>query len=446
MKTKILTLTFILSLIMISAGCDWIDPKINVDPTSPSDAPYSTILPQSQAAIAYTFGGDLYRYTSLFTQHHFGNARQHENMYLYSLQESDLDNAWLNLYVGPMLDLKMMIDKSSAERNYSYAGMAQVLMALCLGQTTDILGDIPYSDALKGNGQLLPKYDTQEQIYTSIQSLLDAAIANFSQAIPGLEPGGDDFIYGGDVVKWKKAAYSLKARYFLHIKDYANALTNIPLGFASNDDDFVFAFADAETQANPFYQFMSQRGDINMGPRLMELMKATKDPRILAFVGITGDTAYSTQYQPNGFYTQINAIVPFMTFSELKFIEAECKLAADKNGAYKAYTDAITANLDMFGVDDTEKQSYFTKPQVGCGANNLTIELLINQKYVALYEQAESWTDWRRTGFPTLTPTAPGKQIPVRMLYPQTERLYNGGNMPAGVTQDDKVWWHKTKW
>jgi hypothetical protein len=34
---------------------------------------------------------------------------------------------------------------------------------------------------------------------------------------PLMEPGREDSIYGGDVNKWVKAAYTLKARYQLHL-------------------------------------------------------------------------------------------------------------------------------------------------------------------------------------------------------------------------------------
>ncbi len=68
-----------------------------------------------------------------------------------------------------------------------------------------------YSDAFNGSSNLQPAYDTQENIYKSIQQLLDEGIADINKnAI--IKPGKDDYFYGGNMDKWKRLAYTLKAR------------------------------------------------------------------------------------------------------------------------------------------------------------------------------------------------------------------------------------------
>lgn len=447
MKTKILSLTMAFMLILVASGCNWIDSSINTDPTSPSDAPYSTILPTTQAAMAYVMGGDLNRYTSLFTQHHTGTDRQHQTMYNYNLLESDIDNAWTTMYTGPLMDLRIMIDDATENEQFYYAGIAQVLMAVGIGQLSDLVGDIPFSEAFLGNDNLKPKFDSQEAIYQAIQDMLDDAIVNLQKTGTQLIPKSDDLIYGGDLAKWIKAAYSLKARYYLHVKNYTAAHTNALMGFANNSDEMVFSFGDVETQSNPFYQFMQQRGDLSMGPKLMELMGNLTDPRIVTF---TGESEYDVSALPVGFYTQINSVVPFITYAEIKFIESECKQALGVAGAYQAYLDAIAANLDYFGVTGTDASDYLASAGVAVGEGNFNLETLINQKYIALYLQMETWTDWRRTGFPKLTPIVP-PSVPRRMIYPQTERLYNLENLEkadgyTNISKDfifSKMWWDR---
>ena len=79
----------------------------------------------------------------------------------------------------------------------------------------------------------------------------------------------------------------------------------------------------------------------------------------------------------------------------------------------------------------------------------------MEEKYVAMFSQSESWTDWRRTGFPALNvyPDANLGEIPRRLPYPQDEYLYNKSNVPMPLTStpDEKfgtdaartyaLWW-----
>ena len=453
MKTKILSLTVLMGLIIMVSGCNWIDPNINVDPTSPEKAPYNTILPTTEVGMAYVFGGDFDRFTSLFTQHHFGTSRQHQNLYKLNLQESDLDNAWNTMYAGPLMDLNYLMNDAALTGNSYYAGISMVLTAVGLGNISDLLGDIPYTEAFQGNDNLKPAYDSQQKVYQTIQELLDKAINYLSSADGGaFIPSADDFIYGGDVNKWIKAAWSLKARYALHTKDYANALQYSAKGFSDNSDDMLLVFGTNETQSNPFYQFMQQRGDISMGPKLMELMGDLKDPRIMPFT--SQDSVYDVSLLPEGFYTQPNSPVPFMTLAELRFIQAEALLNIGQTKlAYDAYLAGIKASCNFFGLDEQTTNDYLASSGVDVGEANLTVETIINQKYIALYNQQETWTDWRRTGFPKLElPTgAAVQQIVRRMIYPQSERLYNGDNLAKAdgytpVTQDfivSKMWWDR---
>jgi len=91
-------------------------------------------------------------------------------------------------------------------------------MAYLLGITTDHWGDIPYSDAFKGyESDFTPEYDTQEEIYTTIFTLLSEAVTDLNATESLFSPDTEDLIYGGDLDKWIKASYALKARFSLHM-------------------------------------------------------------------------------------------------------------------------------------------------------------------------------------------------------------------------------------
>ncbi|MCL5991816.1 MAG: SusD/RagB family nutrient-binding outer membrane lipoprotein [Bacteroidetes bacterium] len=450
MKTKLFSLLLISIIFLASCG-KWIDSGLNVDPTAPADASLNVILPAVEGSTAYVLGGDINRFTALLTQHILGTDRQHKGLYEYQITESDLNNAWVTMYAGPMMDLKIMIDKSRDNGSPHYQGVAEVMMAYCLGMWTDILGDVPYSEAFQGNKDITPKFEAQSVVYTTLHTLLDSAIIHLGAAASNFKPAGDDFMYNGDLSLWTKAAYTLKARFYLHTKDFAGALGALTNGFAANSDDMRFTFGNSETEANPWYQFIVQRGDIATNEMLITMMNNLNDPRRSAYATPDTDGVYKAGMSLGDlYYTSINSPVEFITFAEGKFIEAECKFYNnDLPGAYAAYLAGITASIQKY--DPTaDVASYLAQASVGVGEANLTLKNIIEQKYIALFTQYESWSDWRRTGFPVITrpPLAQLSAVPRRFPYPQSENNFNHANLvavpgyAAGSTfMLTEVWW-----
>jgi hypothetical protein len=142
-------------------------------------------------------------------------------------------------------------------------------------------------------------------------------------------------------------------------------------------------------------------------------------------------------------YSSVNSAVPFLTFTEMKFIEAEAQIILGNTAAaHAAYIAAVTSSLQRSGVSSSAVTAYVSKPEVDPGVDKLTIENVMTQKCIAMYTQCESWTDWRRTGYPNLTPTVAGESLPRRFPTPQGERLYNTSS-PKGKTIYTRVWWDK---
>lgn len=422
--------------------------EMNIDPNNPVEVSPGLILPSAEGALAYTQGGDVSRFVSIFTQHIAGTDRQFVAVQDYVLTETDPDNLWrFNLYGGSMMDLHLMIQQADKKAYNAYAGIGRLLMAYNLMMATDMFGDIPYSDAFKGSEGVKPKYDKQEDIYTSIQTLVAAARTNLTNANPGGQtPSIDDIIYGGDTDKWLKFADVLEARAWLHLAkrssaNYGKALAAIAgKGFTSNADNAVFAFGTTETSASPWYQFTTQRqGYIGFSEGALNTLMDT-------LTGITAPTVdprratYQTLHTEEGMYGKPDFVMPFITFAEQKFIEAECLLAnGDAAGAKTAYMAGVSASLDENGVSVADKAAYLANPKVDVAT--VTLNDIMQQKYIALYTSPEVWTDWRRTGLPALTPNASKPAIPRRMPYPESERLYNKANLPGTPTAFDRLWW-----
>jgi hypothetical protein len=433
---------FLLAMFIIS--CEkWIDPKINEDPDSVIDVPYNLLLPAVEVDLAYVLGGmDLRGITGMWVQHVTGQARQSATMGKnYNITEADVNNLWGSIYTGDLEDLSIFLQKTGGT-NPQARGVGKVLMAFTLGSTTDLWGDIPYTEALLGNTNLKPKYDTQQSIYTTINTLLTEAIAdlgtaNSANAIP-LGSSSNDLIYNGSTTKWIAAARSLRARYAIHLSkkgtvDYTAVLADCAAGISSNSNDFQMAFGTTEANANPLYEFDVQRGDI--APSTTFAARAAGDPRLAVFVG--GGRNFGT------FYGSISSPVPFMTYVETKFIEAEAQLmksSPSQTLANAAYDAAVTASLAKFNITDA---TWLTNNTTGV-LGNRSIQNIIEAKYIALFMQTEAYNDFRRTGFPVLVPTA-GTKVPVRYPYCTDERLYNADNVPQNITIDSPVWWMTTK-
>ena len=74
-------------------------------------------------------------------------------------------------------------------------------------------GSVPYSEANKGiEGIFFPKYDKQKDIYAdcSRNSMKQRGISAASNPDEGFATA--DFVYNGDISKWKKWGYSVNAQ------------------------------------------------------------------------------------------------------------------------------------------------------------------------------------------------------------------------------------------
>ena len=129
-----------------------------------------------------------------------------------------------------------------------------------------------------------------------------------------------------------------------------------------------------------------------------------------------------------------------MTFAEFSFIKAE---AAEKGwisgSAAQFYNDGITASMKQWGVADADIATYLAQPRVAYAGGAAGLAQIGVQKWISLFTQGyEAWSEWRRTGYPNLTPAlnakTPDGKLPRRVLYPQTEQSFNNANLQAAIS------------
>jgi hypothetical protein len=447
----------VLTLALISTACDsWIDHEINIDPDAPADVPMSLILPAIQQSMGYNLvGNNSVRTNNIWMQQFDGTDRQSATEARYQLTPADVNNLWGSIYTEMLKNASIIITKSQREgfESPNYQGVAQVLTATTLGISSDLFGDMPYSEALKGDENILsPVYDSQKDIYASIMSLLTDAVTNLNSTSNAYSITGD-VIYGGSTTKWKKAANSIKARHMLQAlgKDpaytYDAILAAVAAGFSSNLDDYKVPFDSSDD--NPIYQFMDQRTDIRMGATMVDMLKEVDDPRLPYYADKDGDGEYtgsipgtenSDASRPGTYIASDDSPTYLMNYAELKFIEAECRLLkspSDVAGAQAAYEAAVAASV--LRVTGNANSAWLVS---NINGSPVTMEKILTQKYINSFGTNQAYADYRRTGFPVLN-LADGaviNQIPTRFPYAQSELDYNTQNVPS-VTLTDKLWW-----
>lgn len=451
----------VLSIVTFTACQSELD-NFNDDPNDPPTTTPTLLLTTMEVSTFATHTTGVIRYANIFDQHLMGtDIGQLGPIAKYIITEQDVNNEWNTIYGTTLISGHILNRDFSTDYPY-YNGMGQVLTALNLGYATDIWGDVPYDEAfLAEEGNTNPKYNTQQEIYQRLQTILDAAISNLNKPKSDNKevPGDDDYIFKGDVQKWKQIAYVLKARYALRLTNVDNNAAQKALDYinlaevTSNSDDMNTLFTGAANETNQWYDFeVNRESYVKMGKTFVDFLKTSNDPRLTFFVASELDE----DGEPTGVYsgnapedtesTGTSYIGPSMasadsnigiiTYAEAKFIEAEAQFRLNRPVlAQAALNDAIAASILKY--TGTSASAIFINT-----VNTLSLENIIKQKYNSLFLTMEPYNDFRRTGFPTLiaNQNSSTKVIPVRIPTPSEERLYNP-NATVVSNTSTKVWW-----
>lgn len=207
LKNKISKLLAISTLVIaISCTQDWAE--MNINPNQPSLVPASNIFGAGLTVVAGQLFGE--RIGIYYTGTWSGQlAATGAGDYEFRV---DINNGqWDNLYRGMAYFEDARIN-ALTEGNSNLAAVSLIMKAFTAQQVSDMWGDIPYSEAFKlGTEDILnPVFDSHEKVYTQILSELEEA--NTLLNASSIAVGVGDFIYAGDINKWKKFANSLRLR------------------------------------------------------------------------------------------------------------------------------------------------------------------------------------------------------------------------------------------
>lgn len=445
-----ISIAFLGIAVMIS--CDYDD--VNRDPTKPGgdNVPLVAIVPAMQTQTHRNIVSEVGRYAGIIIQQWQGFDAQQLEYTSYVIGESEPDAVWnLGFYTGGMRDAADIIERATETNALNTRGIAKIYMAINLGLVTNAWGAVPYSEAFLGQENLSPKYDDQEEIYASLQTLLSEAIddlnANDSSGIQG------DLLNGTNE-QWVSAAHSLKARFYIEqtsVNPNAAqlALDELDLAVSSNSEQLNFQFENTQNGGHPLALFGLQRiNTIIIDDFFVNLM--TGDPRMDLYMTEVdgGNFLFFQADNSNLFWAQLDSPSPVMSYSETKFIEAEALERTGGDGS-DALEEAIRANMSYLGISAPEIDAYLgTISEIG-------IQTIIIEKYKAMYGQVpmQVWNDYRRTGFPDLVPNPNGANplnpsgiVPRRLLYTISQRLSNPDEYRAAIDAqgghllDDDIW------
>jgi len=379
----------------------------------------------------------------------------------YNIGADAMNNYWrTGLYAGSMKDAQVMINKAIAEENRFYEGAGKVILATALANVASYFGDVPWTEALKGTEFLKPQYDDQEAVYDAALGLFDEAIAAFGAATGDMYTGGD-VVYDGDTDLWIKTTRGLKARYLMQLQKRRDVVSEVislvGQSISGVSEEARLTFGTAETENWTLAKFARERPNtLVIDNRFADWMTSREDPRMDNYMKFDGSVwQYWILGDADLTWALDNASVPLISYAEIKFLEAEA-LARQGGSAEAALEEAITASMELVGIPVDSAADYIAANSSLSGSMEEQVESIMVEAYFAYYGHnfSQTWANYRRTGYPELTPSPgggseglnPSGVIPQRYLYPDSEQTTNRENFEAaqarqnGALLDVPVW------
>lgn len=201
----------------------------------------------------------LQRISGMWSGQYRGEISSYLGLYNYDISASESNSAWQYLYNG-ILKQNREIAKYYTINGIDAKGklilaISKVIEANAVGTGASIWGDMPYKEAISDDVFFDPKFDKQSDVYKSMQFLLDEAIAILNDATTAnfLD---EDIFFAGEKLKWKETAYTLKARYYLHTKQYNLAYQNAEKGISTFQNTMKFTPTEVFGTENLLYRFL----------------------------------------------------------------------------------------------------------------------------------------------------------------------------------------------
>ena len=511
------------TMVLVMASCKKDITDLNVDKNAATEMDMAYLVSNGTLRIAGEYENTRANmlYSATMIQHTASTAGYFSgDRYLYSAQYS---GAYMERHFTDVIrNFSQAIEKTKGVADLvNINSTAVILRAFDLHRMTDLYGDIPYTQAgyglVDGDKNWFPKYESQKDVYAALVKDIKAARDKMSASAKSM--GTQDFIYGGDVAKWKKFANSLLMRIAMRMSNvdatgaaavYKEAQASG--AFTSNADNAHIKFATGPQGINRnglndgYWNTYKYSKDCKISKTFIDWMKANNDPRLMIVSGGIGSpdldaaTAWKTgvadqEGMPNGytsaniaaalstakaaeyksFTAQANRVFSMLnlkyldwedpyiliTYGEVELMNAEAALKGWLTTSAETHfnngVQAAIQNWEGFDASfkrtKTEIDTYIAGRGFAAASSTNKLKLIGEEYWAATYlNDIESWSNWRRTGYPVLVPTNDpnrfeANEIPRRLIYWEAEISSNPANYKIAVDRMGgdkfmtKTWW-----
>ena len=408
--------------------------------------------------------------------------------------KNNIGGIWSGFYDN-LTDYDYIEKTATSTSNYFYIGAAKVMKAYVFQQLVDMFGNIPYGNAFKSTGNLLPSYDDAKGIYEDLAKQLDAAVVSFQRADAVGSPS-QDVLFAGNNQKWAQFANTLKLRLLMrqtqmagrsaYIQTEINKITANGSGYLNSDALVNPGYSNSTDKQNPIFGYCINTA----GTYIQDFWRAAKYP--ITFCLANNDPRYTSWYAPiagggyvggilggnpngspnpvgsalstfstnttTGVLKSVSQGAPLMSAAESYLLQSEAVLRTFIAGnAGNLFNSGVQASFSYLGQGSsagyTAQAGNIQTNYSACSTDAQRLACIIRQKWLAFNFTTpfEAWCDYRRLGLPADVPLSNSilidqapPRIPIRVLYPTIEYNTNAANVASQGTIDyhtTKIFW-----
>lgn len=412
---------------------------------------------------------------------------------------------WSSGSFGPydrLRDVSKMIEEAKRTQKPVYEALGKFFRAYYFYNLTLTFGDVPYTEALKGESEQIsaPAYDPQEIVFEGILDELKEAneLLDSGEVIEG------DIIYGGDAGKWKKLVNAFRLKVLmtlsnktddsdLNIANRFAAIYNEEPLFESIADNGQLAFADQIGSRYGEFNDSDYGSSMYVDSTFVKRLQDREDPRLFIYAAQTknakeqglaisnissyeggrpiGRYSYNddkaaagniSKVDPRYYTDPTNEPHVLLGYSELQFVLAEASVRGWINAdAQSHYENGIRASFAFYNAYAEDYASYLNSQAAAdyiehdlvawdaAATDEQKIKRIVMQKYLRSFLQG-GWTPYfehLRTGYPSFLEPSTGTP-PKRWTYPQSEYRNNGEHLSQAISRQfssDNIravpWW-----
>ena len=306
MKNRInIWLLLVLAGLITSTGCKkFLD--VNTDPANPQHPANGSVFPAMLASIHRGVQYDA-RYLGKYIQFWLASGtNDNYDRHGWPGASDVTGDIWRQTYYGLGKNLDYIITQGLLQDQLDYVAASYALKAYMFQMATDYHGPIIFKQAFEENRAYFD-YDDQETVYRGIDSLCKLALMYANQAAAkSNNMNSADFVYGGDMAKWKKFIYGLRAINYNNLSNKSfyqpdSVIAFVDSSFASVNDDFVVPFdATKNDNTNFFGTYRNNIGAFRQSNFIVGLLDGTtlagnsnpenRDPRMKHLLTASNDT------------------------------------------------------------------------------------------------------------------------------------------------------------